>query len=105
MSKIFPTSGFKWIDPKTFDLKKYTSNSSKVCVLKIDIEYNEELQELLNDYTLTPDEREINREILSQYQLKIADLYNIPIGNTKKLVITFLIKKSMCFIMKTCNFT
>ena len=29
MSKFLPTSGFNWIDPKMFDLKKYTSNSSK----------------------------------------------------------------------------
>ena len=29
MSKFLPTSGFRWIDPKEFDLNKYTSNSSK----------------------------------------------------------------------------
>ena len=29
VSKFFPTSRFKWIDPKEFDLNKYTSNSSK----------------------------------------------------------------------------
>ena len=29
MFKFFPTNGgFKWIDPKEFDLNKYTSNSS-----------------------------------------------------------------------------
>ena len=28
MSIFLPTSGFKWIDPKEFDLNKYTSNSS-----------------------------------------------------------------------------
>ena len=33
--KFLPTSGFKWIDPKEFDLKKYTNNSSKRCVLKL----------------------------------------------------------------------
>ena len=27
MSKFLPTSGFKWIDPKGFDLNKYTNNS------------------------------------------------------------------------------
>ena len=43
--------------------------------------------------------------MLSEYQLKIADLYNIPSGNVKTLVPNFLIKKSMYFIMKTCNFT
>ena len=29
MSKFLSTSGFKWIDPKEFDLNKYTSNSSR----------------------------------------------------------------------------
>ena len=86
MSKFFPTSGFKWIDPKEFDLNKYTSNSSKGCVLEVDLEYPKELRELHNDYPLAPDKIEIKREMLSEYQLKIADLYNIPIGNIKKLV-------------------
>ena len=39
MSKFLSTRGFKWIDPKEFDLNKYTSNSSKVCVLDVDVEY------------------------------------------------------------------
>ena len=32
MSTFFPTSGFKWIDFKEFDLDKYTRNSSKGCI-------------------------------------------------------------------------
>ena len=31
--------------------------------------------------------------MLSDYQLKIADLYNIPIGNVKKLVPNFFNKE------------
>ena len=84
MSKFLLTSGFKWLDPKKFDLIKYTSNSSKGCVLKVNHEYPKELQELHNDYSLAPDKIEIKREMLSDYQLKIADHYNIPIGNVKK---------------------
>ena len=61
MSKFLPISGFKWVDPKKLDLNKYTSNSSKRCVL----------------------------------ELKIAAHYNIPIGNVKKLVPNFLIKKNI----------
>ena len=38
--------------------------------------------------------------MLSDYQLKIADFYNIPIGNFKKLVPNFFDKKKMCFIKK-----
>ena len=33
----------------------------------------------------------------------IADFYNIPIGNAKKLLPNFFMKKSMRFIMKTYN--
>ena len=39
MSKFFPISEFEWIDPKEFDLNKYTSNSSKRCILEADLEY------------------------------------------------------------------
>ena len=70
MSKFLPTSSFKWTDPKKFDLNKYTSNSSKGCVLKVDLEYPKELQELHNDYPLAPDKIEIKRE-MSDYQLQI----------------------------------
>ena len=93
LSKFLSTSGFKWIDPKELDLNKYTSNSSKGCVLEVDLEYSKELRELHNDYPLAPDKIEIKREILSDYQLKIADLYNIPIGNIKKLLPNFFDKE------------
>ena len=84
MSKFLPVIGFKWIDPNEFDLNKYTSNSSKGCVLEVDLEYSKKLHELHSDYPLAPDKIEIKREILSQYQLKIADLYNTSSGNVKK---------------------
>ena len=35
MSKFLSTSGFKWIDPKEFDLNKYASNSSTGCFLNL----------------------------------------------------------------------
>ena len=69
MSKFLPI-GFKWIDPKKFELNKYTSNSSKGCAFEFDLEYPKELRELHNDYPLVPDKI----EMLPEYQLKIADL-------------------------------
>ena len=39
MPKLLPRSGFKWIDPKEFDLDKYTNSSSKGYVLEADLEY------------------------------------------------------------------
>ena len=89
MPKFLLTSGFKWIDPKEFDLNKYTNNSLKGCVLEIDLEYPKELHELHSDYLLVPDEIEIKREMLSQYQLNIADLYNIRFNNVINLLPNF----------------
>ena len=93
MSKFLPTSGFKWIDFKEFDLNKYTSNRSKGCVLEVTLEYPKELRELHHDYPFAPDKIEIEREMLSKYQLKVADFNNIPVGNVKKLVPKFFDKE------------
>ena len=84
MSKFLP-SGFKYIDPKEFNLNKYANNSSKGCVFEFDVEYPKELQELHNAYPLAPDKIKIERQLLPNHQLKIADRYNIPIGNARKL--------------------
>ena len=48
-----------------------------------------ELPELHNGHPLARDKIEIKREMSSEYQLVIADLYNIPAGNVKKLVPDF----------------
>ena len=37
MCRFFPSNVFRWIDPKEFDLNKYTSDSSKGCVLEVDL--------------------------------------------------------------------
>ena len=87
MSKFFPTSGFNWIDPKELELNKYTSNSSKGFGSEVDLKYPKELRELHNDYPLAPDKIENKRKMLSEYQLKTV--YNIPIGNAKKIVPKF----------------
>ena len=86
MPMFLRTSSFKWIDSKEFDLNKNTSNSSKGCVLEVDLEYPKELRELNNDYPLALDKIEIKTEMLFNCQLKIADHYIISIGNVKKLV-------------------
>ena len=76
MSKFLPISGFKQIVPREFGQNKYTSNSSKGCVLEVDLEYPKELHKLHHDYPL---EIEIKKEMPSEQELKIADLYNIPV--------------------------
>ena len=105
MSKFLPTSEFKWIDPKKFDSNKYSDNISTGSVLEVGFEYPKELCKLKNDYQLFPDKTKIKKETLSKYQLMNSNFYKIPIGNIKILVKkSLLIKKSICFIVKTCNF-
>ena len=62
MFKSLPTSGLKGIDPQEFDFNKYTSNSSKRCVLEVDLKYPKELRKLCNDYPLALDKIEIKKE-------------------------------------------
>ena len=76
-----------------FDLNKYNSYSPKGCVLEVDLQYPRVLRKINNDYPLIPDKIEIKREILSEYQVKTTDLYNIPIGNVKTLVPNFFDKE------------
>ena len=45
-----------------------TSNSSKVCVLEVDLGYPKELSELHNSYPLLLGKIKIKREVLSNYQ-------------------------------------
>ena len=47
------------MDPEEVNLNKYTSNSSKGCLLKVYLEYREEVCNLYNNYPLAPDEIEI----------------------------------------------
>ena len=91
VSNFLSTSRFKQVNPKEFDLNKYTSNSSKGYIFEIDLEYPKEFQKLYNDYPLVPDKIEIKIEMLSDYQLKIDDL----LAMLKHQCLTFLIKKNI----------
>ena len=46
-----------------------------------------------NDDSLAPYKIEIKEKTFSSYQLKMADLDNVPIGNLKKLATNFFDKK------------
>ena len=45
------------MDPKEFDLNKYSNSSSKGFVLELDLEYPKESHKLHNDYPLAPDKK------------------------------------------------
>ena len=72
------------------ELNNFTSTGSKGYLLEVDLEYLKKL----HNYSLAPDKIEIKRD-MSDYQLKIADLYNFSIVNVKRLVPN--LKKSMFY--------
>ena len=45
MSKFFPTSAFKWIDPKDLDSNKNSHNISKGYIVEFDFEYPKKLRD------------------------------------------------------------
>ena len=64
LPNFIPANGLKQINLKEFNLNKCNSNISKRCVLKVDLEFSEELTELRNHYPLAPDKIEIKKEML-----------------------------------------
>ena len=55
MSQYLPFSGFKCLNKRRrFDVKSIGENSSDGYILEVDLNYPDDLQELHNDYPLTP---------------------------------------------------
>ena len=77
-----------------------TANILKGYVLEVDLEYSKELRQLHNGYPFVLNKLETKKELLSSHLLKIAGFYNIFLVMLKNWYLRFLIKESMCFIMK-----
>ena len=54
--------------------------------LEFDLEYPDELHELHNDYPLAPEKLAVSSDMLLGYCKKIADKYQIKVGDVKKLI-------------------
>ena len=74
-------------------MNKNTSNSSEGRALEVYHEYPKELHELHNDYSLASDKIDIKREMLSGYQLKMADLMT-----NLKVIISSIITYILIFV-------
>ena len=71
--KFLPVSGFKWIDSNEFDFNKYTSNSSKGCLIEVGLKYPKELHKVQKE--------------------KCSSIINIPISDVKRLAPNFFDKE------------
>ena len=87
ISRYLPYGVFKWLkNVDNFDVNWVSKNSSIGYILKVDLEYPEKLHLLHNDYPLAPEKLAIPYDMLSDYCKKIADEYEIKVGDVKKLI-------------------
>ena len=54
--------------------------------LEVELKYFDKLHELPIDYLLAPEKRAVSSNILSHYCKKMADKYEIKVGDVKKLI-------------------
>ena len=87
MSEYLPCGRFKWLkNIEKFDLMSRSDKSPIGYFLKVELEYPEELHELHNDFPLAPEKIAVFSDMLSKYCKKIADEYEIKVGDVNKLI-------------------
>ena len=87
MSEYLPYEGFKLLkNVDEFDVMSISEKSLIEYFLKVYLEYSDELHELHNDYPLVPEKFVVCSDVLSNYCKKIADKYEIKVGDVKKLI-------------------
>ena len=69
-----------------FDINSISEKSDTGYFLEVDLEYPDELHELHNDYPLAPEKLAVSSDMLLEYCRKIADKYQIKVGDVKKLI-------------------
>ena len=86
MSEYLPYEGFMWLkNIDEFDVMSINEKSPIGCLLEVDLKYPDELHELHNDYPLAPEKLAVSSDMLSKYCKKIADKYEIKVGDVKKI--------------------
>ena len=87
MSSYLLYGKFEWL--KNVDKSDVNSISEKSpigYILEVDLEYPEELHVLHNDYPLAPEKLAVFYDMLSDYYKKIADEYEIKVGDVMKSI-------------------
>ena len=55
-------------------------------LLEVDLKYPDKLHELHNDYPLAPKKLAVSSDMFSRYSKKIADKFEIKVGDVEKLI-------------------
>ena len=101
MSGCLAYDGFKWLkNADNFDVNSMSEKGPVGYILKVDLEYPEELHLLHND------NRAISYDMQSGYCEKSADEYGIKVGDVEKLIPNLGNKKLiMYFVTKIVSCT
>ena len=87
MSEYLPYERFKWLkNVDKFDVISINEKSPIEYFLEVDLECPDELHELHNDYPLAPEKLAISSDMLSKSSKRIADKYEIKVGDVKTLI-------------------
>ena len=87
MSEYLSYGEFKWLkNVDGFDVNSISEKSPIGYFLEVDLEYSDKLHELHNDYPLAPEKLAVSSDMLSKYCKKIADKYEIKVGDVKKII-------------------
>ena len=70
------------------NLAACTEDRKKGMILKLDLEYPNELHELHNDIPLAAEKMKVTKEMLSSYCKNIQEKFGINIGQVAKLIPT-----------------
>ena len=84
MSEYLPYGELKNVDK--VDVMSINEKCEIGYFLEVDLEYSDELHELHNDYPLAPEKLVATNNMLSKYCKRIADKYEIKVGDVKKLI-------------------
>ena len=83
MSKTLPYKNFKWSNDLKLD-----PNNLKKGIYEVDIEIPENLHDKFKDYPLCPEIKNINEDMLSEYQKYLNDKLNIKYNEKDKKINT-----------------
>ena len=87
MSEYLTYGGYKWLkNVNGFDVMSVSEKSPIECIIEVDLKCPEELHALHNDYPLAPEKLAFSYDMLSNCCKKIADKYEIKVGDVKKLI-------------------
>ena len=87
LTEYLPYNEFEWLkNVDEFDVMPITKKSPIGYFLEVDLKYFDGLHELHNDYPLAPEKLGVLSDISSNYCTKIADKYEIKVGDIKKLI-------------------